>query len=127
MNRRLPVVVTWLLLLGLAALAARVAPAAPADETTEPPQVRLSWKARNETTIFGYIVYRSNREEGPFRRVSPQIHRVPLRPDADHDGSYEFIDRDVRRGETYFYHVGIVGVDGHKRPFSKIISKTVDP
>lgn len=113
--------IVWLLLIGMAA------PVTPANDSPDSPQVRLSWKARNEKTIFGYIVYRSSREQGPFRRISPQIHRVPLRPDADHDGSYEFIDRDVRPGKTYFYQVGIVGIDGRKRPLSAVIAKTVAP
>ena len=85
----------------------------------------LKWQARDERGVYGYVVYRAERREGPYRRISCQIIRVA--PRADGVGEYAYVDRDVRAGASYFYYLDTVGLDGRKRRFSGVISKTVDP
>ena len=109
-----------LLLAGsLAGCAARSSPTA----ETDPPTAVLHWQARNEKGVYGYLVYRAERREGPFLRISREIVHVP--PEAPDVGSYEFVDRDVEPGRTYYYTLDVVRTTGHKSRFSGVLSKTV--
>ena len=109
------VLVAWPHLTGCAGRG--IAPAPSAAENV------LRWQAQNEKGVYGYLVFRAEQPEGPFLRISRQIVHVP--PDAPGIGSYQFIDRDVEPGRTYYYTLDLVRSTGHKTRFSGVISKTV--
>ncbi len=113
--RTLPIAIAVAVSMAIATLAA-----------TEAPTARLKWKARGESGTYGYLVYRSTTPEGPFQRVSRRI--VPSTSSVGStESEYEFVDRDVEVGRTYYYYLDTVGNDGRKRRFSPVISKTVAP
>jgi hypothetical protein len=90
------------------------------------PKTTLRWRSQREDQVYGYIVYRSNKAEGPFRRLSEEIVHV----DVDQLGpvrEYAYVDRDVAAGATYHYYLDVIGVDGRKRRFSDVVSRRVDP
>ncbi|HUD41475.1 MAG TPA: fibronectin type III domain-containing protein [Dokdonella sp.] len=104
----------WIL---LALLAGNAAAAGPAPEST------LRWKARDQTGTYGYLIYRSEAEAGPFRRINARI--VPKR--SDPDAGYVYVDRDVAPGKTYYYRIDGVSEAGIKKPLSPVLPKTIGP
>lgn len=100
---------------------------APADKvarSTGPGPVKLHWKAFHEDKVFGYMVYRSLDRAGPFVRVSQSpITNAPS--SRTQDGSYEFIDRAVESGKTYYYYIDTMASSGVQQRFSPVLSKSV--
>ncbi len=94
------------------------APDTAADEVVN----TLSWTAATEQGVFGYLVYRSDQRDGPFRRLNERIVRVP--DDDLEQHSYTYEDRAVEPGRTYYYYLDVVSRAGAKQRFSGVISKT---
>lgn len=82
----------------------------------------LNWQTASEAGIFGYLIYRSESREGPFRRINDRIVRVPRDRQDTHD--YSWIDDSVESGKTYYYYLDAVTVTGIKQRFSGIIDRT---
>ena len=108
-----------------------VTPAPAAQPLPSPPQApaatslpRLSWKAQNDETFYGFIVYRADKEIGPFRRVSPVI-RSQAEAGATHQ--YEFADTTALPGRTYFYYLDTIDRRGQTQRFSPVRARTVAP
>ena len=97
---------------------AAAAPDAPAGEVVN----TLSWTAATEQGVFGYLVYRSDQRDGPFRRLNERIVRVP--GDGLEQHSYTYEDRAVEPGRTYYYYLDVISRAGAKQRFSGVISKT---
>jgi hypothetical protein len=123
--RRIRVLMLGLMLVAAAfALPAIVGASDPAlegpDKTVAPAQ--LKWKTRGDSSVYGYLVYRAEKREGPFLRVSREIvHRQGESDEAE----YAYTDWDVEAGRTYYYYLDTIGMDGRKRRFSGVIQKTV--
>ena len=89
-------------------------------------QAALRWQARNEKGVYGYLVFRAEKPEGPFLRISREIiHSRPAGQDEAEVSSYQFVDADVAGGQTYYYTLDLVANNGQKRRFSGVIAKTV--
>ncbi len=58
---------------------------------------------QEEDDIYGYLVYRSQRAEGPFVRVNAGVSHAA--PAHDGVGRYQFVDLDVRPGASYYYYL----------------------
>jgi len=121
--------------LGVAALILAVGFAAPqhADESAQPAptataatsaKVVLEWSARNEEGVYGYLVYRSLRREGPFRRINPEIIHARHAPAPD-TSTYRFVDAGVEPGRTYYYYLDTVSESGIKQRLSGVIAREV--
>ncbi len=114
-------------LLAAAPLAAtdRAAPAAtpcPTAAAGDSPEVVLAWTARSEEGVYGYLVYRSPRREGPYRRINPEIiHARHVTPPAT--SSYRFVDAEVEPGRTYYYYLDTVSLSGVKQRLSGVVTK----
>lgn len=89
-----------------------------------PGPVKLHWTAKNETKVFGYMVYRSQDRAGPFVRVTdaPIAKRANA---ADQDNRYEFVDAGVEVGKTYYYYIDSLADSGMQQRFSPVFSKTI--
>ena len=84
----------------------------------------LKWSVANERTIYGYVIYRSNKEAGPFLRINDSIVRA-----QDVRGSaarYAWRDESAEAGKTYWYYVGMLKHDGTKENLTapqKVVAK----
>jgi hypothetical protein len=88
-----------------------------------PRSVTLEWKARNESGIYGYLVYRGDRPSGPFVRVSRKI--VPAAGGDGEIRSYSFVDDEVQPDRTYYYYLDAVDTAGLKKRFTEVKARQV--
>ncbi|MET0552884.1 MAG: hypothetical protein ABW221_07600 [Vicinamibacteria bacterium] len=96
-------------------------PSLPAAATAAP---RLNWKAQNDEAFYGFVVYRADKEIGPFRRVSSVIRS---QTDAGVTHQYEFTDPTARPGRTYYYYLDTIDRRGQTQRFSPVRARTVAP
>ncbi|MEZ5461028.1 hypothetical protein [Dokdonella sp.] len=90
--------------------------------------VRLHWKAANDESIYGYMVYRANDRAGPYRRITakplPKQHMATM---ATPEGGQVFVDENVEPGKTYYYYIDTIARNGTQQRLSPVLSKTVTP
>lgn len=99
-----------------------------ADEpmaAAEPPQAKLHWSAIDGQHCYGYLVYRATDRQGPFLRLNREL--VPTPADGAQEHRYDYVDRDVEPGTTYYYYLDFVDKSGVKHRFSGVLAKTVAP
>jgi len=103
------------------AAAAPTQAAAPAATPVpeEPLFNRLKWSTASEVDNFGFDIYRSTSEDGPFERLTSQP--IPGAGTADEPRYYEYVDTAIEPGIDYFYYVESISVDGIREKFSPII------
>ncbi len=92
-------------------------PSPTSDE--EPISNKLKWSTASEVDNFGFDVYRSTAEEGPFDRVT----ETPMAGAGTVDAPqyYEYVDDDIDPTRDYFYYVESISIDGLRERFSPII------
>jgi hypothetical protein len=95
------------------------APVGPAAAAEEPIFNRLKWSTASEVDNFGFDIYRSTSEEGPFERITGQP--LPGAGTVDEPRYYEYRDEAIEPGVTYYYYVESISVDGIRETFSPII------
>jgi hypothetical protein len=84
----------------------------------------LKWVVSHEAAIYGYVIHRGDSETGPFKRVNAEI--IPTAKDDDASGTYQWRDTSAQAGKTYWYYIGLVENNGHKRKLSdpqKVVAK----
>jgi hypothetical protein len=88
-----------------------------------PAEVTLTWSVRQQHRAYGFLVYRSEHREGPYRRVTPET----LRTHADREavGRYRWTDPEVEPGKTYYYYLDAVTKSGQKQRLTGVQAKTV--
>lgn len=92
------------------------------DETKaaeEPLVNRLKWSTASEVDNFGFDIYRSLSEDGPFDRITSQA--IPGAGTVDEPRYYEFVDDTIEAGVDYYYYIESISVDGIRERFSPII------
>jgi len=110
------------------AVAAAPAPTAPPVEeaapppalaSEEPPFNRVKWSTASEVDNFGFDIYRSTAEDGPFERLTSQP--IPGAGTVDEPRYYEYKDTSIDPSVEYFYYVESISVDGIREKFSPTI------
>jgi hypothetical protein len=103
---------------------------APVQEaSTEAPDVAvagatLTWSVREPRRAYGFLIYRAEQREGPYRRVNPEIVRTPHEEDGG-VGRYRWSDPEVEPGKTYYYYLDAVTKSGQKQRLTGVRAKTV--
>jgi hypothetical protein len=85
----------------------------------EPLSNRLKWSTASEVDNFGFDIYRSTSEDGPFDRITSQA--IPGAGTVDAPQYYEFVDDSIDAGIDYYYYIESISVDGIRERFSPII------
>jgi hypothetical protein len=85
---------------------------------------RLTWDAGQEDQAYGFLIYRAERPDGPFRRVNKDIVRVS---DAPPPHRYTYEDREVQPGRSYYYYLESVSKGGLKARLSGVVTKVIPP
>lgn len=89
-------------------------------EQTVPPSGTgplLRWAVEHQFGYHGFIIYRSDTEEGPFLRVNKELIGI-VNDEGSSSGSYQWRDNSAVAGQVYWYMIGLVKDDGEKEPLS---------
>ena len=85
--------------------------AAVAEEPTPATSVVIvEWTTESEVNTAGFNVYRSESAEGPYNKINHQL--IPASPDPILGGHYVYTDTNVVAGQTYYYKLEDVELDG---------------
>ena len=99
------------------------APNAPSEEAVdaEPKELKntLRWTTASEVENFGFDVYRSTSEKGPFDRVTAE----PLSGAGTTDEPQDYVweDTAIEAGVDYYYYIESISYAGVRERFSPII------
>lgn len=78
------------------------------------PEIIIRWSTATELETAGFNIYRSTEREGDYERISDNL--ITASPDPLSGGDYQFVDDDVRSGQTYYYMLQEVEVSGNTNP-----------
>lgn len=84
----------------------------------------LKWQVANGVSVYGFQVFRSEAEDGPFVRVNG-ASILSIAQDAA-PVSYQWRDESAKLGTTYWYYIGVLFKNGTKQPLStpeKVVAK----
>jgi hypothetical protein len=93
------------------------APSETADD--EPPVNTLKWTTASEVDNFGFDIYRSVAEDGPFEKITDE----PLAGagTTDEPQSYVFVDSEIDPTRDYYYYIESISLGGVREKFSPVI------
>lgn len=72
--------------------------------------ILIEWSTASELDTVGFNLYRSDNPEGPFEMINASL--VPSSEDPMTGGEYEYEDRSVVPGKTYYYRLEDIEMDG---------------
>jgi len=73
-------------------------------------RVKIEWTTASELNTVGFNLYRRNSVDGAEIRVNPEL--IPASSEPLTGGEYQYVDRGVEPGRTYFYELEDVEADG---------------
>ncbi len=91
----------------------------PADEKPTGIQNTVSWKTATEHDNYGFDVYRSTSEDGPFKTLNNKPIAGAGTVDVPQD--YEYVDRDIRPDTAYFYYVESISLAGKRKKITPLL------
>lgn len=83
----------------------------------------LKWTVENEQQVYGYTIYRSDSEAGPFVSVNNDVIKAALNGSGE---SYQWRDITAESGKAYWYYIGLINKAGRREKLSeaqKIVAK----
>jgi len=84
--------------------------------------VILRWRTEAEIDNVGFTVYRSSGKDGNYTRLA----FIPGAEDSETSNDYQFTDKEVEPGKTYFYYLEDIDLAGEKSK-SEIIKVILPP
>jgi hypothetical protein len=73
-------------------------------------EVTIQWVTESEIDNAGFNLYRSTSENGEYTKINAML--IPARGSTTQGAAYEFIDRDVKNRETYYYTLEDIDING---------------
>ena len=131
MTRHAPPLLAAVLTLALPALgAAQAAPPSPAASPAASPSPgaspspaplanTLKWSTASEVENFGYDIYRSEKEDGPFDRINAKP--IPGATTVDEPSYYQYADTNIDPTKVYYYYVESISLKGVREKFTPVI------
>jgi hypothetical protein len=87
------------------------------EEPAEEPLVNtLKWTTASEVDNFGFDIYRSLTEDGPYDRITPEP--LPGAGTTDEPQSYVFVDEAIDPTLDYYYYIESISLGGVREIFS---------
>lgn len=85
----------------------------------------LRWATASELDNFGFDVYRGDRKEGPFVRLT----KTPVlgAGTIDTPSKYSYVDSSIEPGREYFYYVESISMEGVREPFTPVVRVAPKP
>ncbi len=79
---------------------------------------RVRWSTASEVENYGFDVYRAEREEGPFVRLTARA--IAGGGTTDTPREYEFVDTPIDPSRVYFYYVESISLGGERERFTPV-------
>jgi hypothetical protein len=73
----------------------------------------VRWKTASELDNYGFDVYRSTSEEGPFDTINDKP--IAGAGTVDVPQRYEYVDRNIQPDTAYFYFVESISLAGERK------------
>jgi hypothetical protein len=73
----------------------------------------LKWSIGDERAVYGYQIFRADRESGPF--VLATVPAIRAQSNDLAGSAYEWRDMSAEKGNTYWYYIGVVYNSGQKQ------------
>ena len=121
----------WILLASLLVIAPAKAEKTEAAQSYSIPL--LHWSSKHEKGVYGYIIYRASRANGPFlrinKRVVPAVRSVKSADAtvAAQPNRYEFKDETADPAQTYYYYVDVISTTGLKQGLTQPVRRDPRP
>ena len=110
-------------LLGLTLVAGAGESAKPdTNSESAQPETRLSntlrWSTASEVDNFGFDVFRSTEQEGPFETINEDP--VPGAGTVDTPSNYVYVDDTIVAGQEYFYYIESISMSGERERLTPV-------
>jgi hypothetical protein len=73
-------------------------------------RVTLKWETAAETDNAGFNVYRAETENGEYIKINSEL--IPAQGSATQSASYQFLDKGLKNGKTYYYKLEDIDLNG---------------
>lgn len=87
-------------------------------EPAKPLVNTVRWTTASEVESFGFDIYRSASEDGPFERVTSEP--IPGAGTTDEPQSYVWVDDTIEPRKSYYYYVESISMSGVRQRFTPI-------
>ena len=94
-------------------------PTAGEEPADEPVVNTLKWTTASEVDNFGFDIYRSLNEDGPFDRIT--VDPLPGAGTTDEPQKYVFVDSEIDPTKDYYYYIESISLGGVREVFSPVI------
>ncbi len=117
----------WALLLGLTALPLAAvsyqdeepeSTTAASEEEPESYNNTIRWATASEVDNFGFDVFRSENEEGPFDRLNSEV--IEGAGTTDEPQRYQWVDDTIDPRKIYYYYVESISMSGVREQFTPV-------
>jgi len=116
-----------LLVLATVVLGACGAPAGDAEDPAPPAGIEntVRWTTASEVDNYGFDVYRSTAEDGPFEVINAET--IAGAGTIDVPREYRYVDRAIAPDTAYFYYVESISMDGRRERVTPVIRSRPKP
>ena len=83
-----------------------------------PHNILLSWETASEIDSAGFYLWRSERESSGYERITVAL--VPAEGSPTQGASYQYDDKDVEPGKTYYYKLEDVDTGGSRSYYGPV-------
>ena len=88
-------------------------------QVNEDGSITIFWETEFEYENLGFNIYRASSQNGPFLQLNQTLIRG--------NGSYSFLDTDIKAGVTYYYEVENMSESGYRSRFTLVSIKAPVP
>lgn len=87
--------------------------------------IQIRWKTASQLNLQGFNLLRSEGDEDSFLPINPNL--IPVQGDRVAGSQYQYIDKQVQPGKTYYYKIEKVTIQGSREVISQTKVATDHP